>query len=289
MRNTNCLICNGELGKEILTHSSPDRFEKHVGITDAGYTRSWLECNNCKSATNVHKKENLDRLRNIASNYYEVDFKSSSIPDKYNKIMNLPDTQSDNTNRVYRIQSTLSRLSLFEGNTSRILDIGAGTGVFLSKFLQEEAKTNRKWEAVAVEPDPHAVEHLNNINLFQVDPQIYDETYETGNFDLITLNKVVEHIEKPNVLISSAGKGLKREKGILYVEVPDVLTIGRRPDTDNIVGSLHNFLYSSTGLDLSFRNAGMETLEIFRFVEPSGKLTVAGFAVWPEFIDRWSK
>lgn len=286
---TTCKICGSALGKELLVHFKPDRFETHVGISSDGYVRKWLACEGCGSATNIHTPENVEKLKEIASNYYEIDFANSHISEKYKKIMNLPDEASDNADRVFRMQKLFSRLGHFENQTSRVLDIGAGTGVFLSKFLQKEAKTDRKWTALAVEPDPNAVAHLRQLKLFDVDANIYDDKYEGGNFDLITLNKVVEHLDDPNALVKSAGRGLNAENGILYVEVPDVLTIGRRADTDNIVGALHNYLYSTMGLDITFKQAGLETLEVFRMVEPSGKLSVAGFAVCPEFIDRWSK
>lgn len=288
MGSEKCAVCDGNLSAELLVHSQPDRFEQYVGISSKDYVRRWLECENCGTATNIHQTENLEKLRNIASNYYEIDFSNSTIAEKYNKIMALPDDESDNADRVNRIQRLLERFKHITNAPRKVLDIGAGTGVFLSKFLKEEEKTSRDWLALGVEPDPKAVQHLRGLGFFKVDEKIYDEAYEGNNYDLITLNKVVEHLENPNELIASAGRGLCKDTGILYVEVPDVLTIGRRSDTDNIVGALHNYLYSTQGLEISFKRAGMETLGVFRIVEPSGKLSVAGFAVWPEFIDRWA-
>lgn len=289
MANSACKICGGELKAVLLRHSKPDRFEKHVGISEEGYLREWYECETCGSATNVHQPENFAKLQTIASSYYEIDFANSSIAEKYQKVMNLPEGNSDNADRVARFQTLFDRLGFGSGEEMTVLDIGAGTGVFLSKFLQMEKGTDRNWRALAVEPDPNAVAHLRSLSLFDVDAKIYDESYEGGQYDLITLNKVVEHLEDPNHLIASAGRGLKKESGILYVEVPDVETIGRRPDTDNIVGALHNYLYSVQGLVMSFKQAGLRTLEASRIIEPSGKMSVIGYAVWPEFLDKWSK
>ena len=65
--------------------------------------------------------------------------------------------------------------------------------------------------------------------------------------------------------------------GIIYVEVPDVLTIGRRPSTDNILGSLHHHLYSPRGLTSLIESVGLQLLDLGRTVEPSGKITLFCF------------
>ncbi len=48
-----------------------------------------------------------------------------------------------------------------------------------------------------------------------------------------------------------------------------------------IVGALHHHLYDLRTLILLLEKAGFEVMEVMRVLDPSGKLTVAAFAVPP--------
>ena len=140
-----CAICGAPLGRELLRIAQPDRFERHVGIGAQGYDRRWIECSGCGAASNVQSPGNRERLETIAAGYYEVDLAGSSVAEKYAKVMSLPAEKSDNAQRVKRTHSFLRGRGVVAG---RVLDIGAGTGVFLSRFLREGSG----WSGVAVEP-----------------------------------------------------------------------------------------------------------------------------------------
>lgn len=282
MPSLTCSICGSRLGRELLQITMPDRFERHVGIGSGGYVRRWIECNGCGTATNVHAPENLEKLATIASGYYEVDFKSSSIADKYAKVMNLPRSQSDNVQRVERIINFLrgwrGRGLPTKPVPSRALDIGAGTGVFLSKFLQETRKELWDWTGMAVEPDPAAAGHLRSLGLFEVTQNIFSTSLGLMGFDLCTLNKIVEHLPDPVSLLRQVNYALS-QNGLLYVEVPDKLTAFHRSPDDNILGALHHHLYTMEGLAVLCGAAGFVPMRIDRFFEPSGKITLAAIAV----------
>lgn len=287
-RNT-CAICGGVLGRTLYVHDVPDRFERHVGITEEQYRREWLECESCGSATNRHDLGNEARLSELASGYYEVDFAGSSIADKFNKVMFLPPGKSDNAERVERIISTISRVqACLPGATGRrfkVMDVGAGTGVFLARFLSVTSDQGDRWEAVGIEPDPNAAEHLSSLDRFDVVQSLFVGQPELTGFDLVTLNKVVEHVAEPVPFVKLVARALEPDRGVVYVEVPDVLTIGRRPGSDNILGALHYHLYSPFGLTRLFDMAGLQILEFGRVFEPSGKLTVYGFACRTQLLD----
>ncbi|MGH8704621.1 MAG: class I SAM-dependent methyltransferase, partial [Burkholderiales bacterium] len=121
------------------------------------------------------------RLEAIAAGYYEVDLAGSSVAEKYAKVMALPAEKSDNAQRVLRIRRFL------ESRPGRVLDVGAGTGVFLSRFLTE----NTTWTGVGVEPDPAAAAHLRSLKRFEVIEGLFTPALRLGGFDLVTLNKVV--------------------------------------------------------------------------------------------------
>lgn len=282
---TYCSICGGTLRNVLLEISELDRFERHAGIAEAGYVRRWLECSNCGAAINVHPVGVVEKLTAIASGYYEIDLKGSSASQKYRQVMDLPATSSDNAMRVARIGSFIAEwhgLVCLKRPTLKVLDIGAGTGVFLSKFISEEVKLDRTWEGLACEPDEHAAAHLRTLKMFDVRQSLFSQSSDIQNFDLCTLNKVVEHLLNPVDLIRQAGTALTPTTGVLYVEVPAKETISCRPSNDNILGALHHQLYDLSSLDVALRAGGMVPMRLERIYEPSGKISIVGFAVRSE-------
>ena len=117
-----------------------------------------------------------------------------------------------------------------------------------------------------------------SLSKFKVIQKVFDSSAVDREYDLITMNKIIEHLPKPGQILSSVPQILACKGGILYVEVPDVLTIGRRSLLDNILGSLHHHLYSPRGLMTLIEHAGLNMLDLGRVVEPSGKITLFGFA-----------
>lgn len=281
MSDRECGICGGQLGAVLAVHNKPDRFEAHLGIPQAGYRREWVVCNSCGSASNRMDPSNAELLSKLADGYYEVDLAGLTIEKKFAKVMAMPADKSDNAGRVNRVLTRVTswRTTLGLGTTTaRVLDVGAGTGVFLAKFLQEADQNIPRWSATAVEPDPMAAEHLRRLQLFDVWQGPFDASLVSTSYDLVTLNKVVEHLPEPHSLVSTLGTIISPSFGLLYIEVPDVLTIGRRPLTDNILGSLHHYLYSPRGLIALFERTGLNVLDIGRVADPSGKITLFGFA-----------
>jgi hypothetical protein len=163
-----------------------------------------------------------------------------------------------------------------------VLDIGAGTGVFLARFLRE-AQPGRRWEALAVGPTDAAA-HLRSLGLFEVREAIYTADSGLRGYDLCTLNKIVEHLPEPVPLLRDVCAALRAPGGIVYVEVPDKLTVGHRPPEDNILGALHCHLYDFRSLADLLERAGLVPLRIDRLFEPSGKISVAAFATLPSTV-----
>ena len=280
-----CAICGGSLVRELLAITEPDRFERHLGIDSTGYRRRWVECDGCGAATNIYPDGVLERLETLAAGYYEVDFKSTTIRQKYDMVMAMPLSQSDNAQRVTRVREFLNVWRGESAATEAVaLDIGAGTGVFLSRFLKEAAEYGQQWSAVAVEPDAIAAEHLSSLAQFEVKEGLFTESLGMRGFDLCSLNKVLEHLPEPLVLLRAAASALQPERGVLYVEVPAKETLTYRPPNDNILGPLHRHLYDIESLSKVIERAGLVVMEMARLFEPSGKISVAAFAVKPEAV-----
>lgn len=99
--SSKCSICKGILQKILLTITKPDRFERHVGISEKGYRRHWIECNRCVAAIDIHDPRTQKKLRAIETAYYAVDFKNSSLAEKYKKAMSLPPEKSYNAQQNF--------------------------------------------------------------------------------------------------------------------------------------------------------------------------------------------
>ena len=281
-----CAICGGPLGRELLVISQPDRFERHVGVSDEGYRRVWVEFTECGTATNI-LPTGLSRLTEIEQAYYAIDFKNSSIAEKFTKVMSLPRKRSDNAFRVDRVLDFILRwspLAAFAGG-KRALDIGAGMGVFPAAFMD---RAGGGWSVTAIEPDPMAASHLRGLGKFAVIEDSLPVKQDIGRFHLITLNKVVEHLADPVSILREVAPLLDAAGGVAYIEVPDKQTIRYRPPEDNILGALHQHLYGLRGLLRLVTEAGFAPLRLERIVEPSGKLSVFAFVTTPAVAARLS-
>lgn len=282
-----CAICGGIIKKILLTITRPDRFESFVGISEKGYRRYWAECCECGGATDIHDPRTLRKLLAVETSYYAVDFKNSSLAEKYKKVMSLPPEKSDNAQRVFRIHAFYEEwLRYFSPHALTVCDIGAGLGVFLAKFLNE---AKRLWSAFAIESDPLACKHLSSLKRFRVVEEAFPGKTPLPHFNLVTLNKVVEHIRKPIPFVKKVRALLSKEQGILYIELPEKMTIVRRPSTDNILGALHHHLYDPKSIIVLLERAGFVPIQVMRFFEPSGKITVAAFATLQSVINALAK
>jgi SAM-dependent methyltransferase len=100
-------------------------------------------------------------------------------------------------------------------SASRVLDVGAGTGEFLS-YMQDEG-----YEVVGLEPSSKIGEKAKSKGL-EVYNKTIEEFVESGgdSFDVVTLFHVLEHVPNPVEVIESA-YSLLRPGGILVVKVPN--------------------------------------------------------------------
>ena len=105
-----------------------------------------------------------------------------------------------------------------EKKTGKLLDIGSGTGVFLS-----EMKKNG-WEATGLEPDADArnvakkvynVELVNTDHLFQL---------PAGHYDAITMWHVLEHVHDLSKYVHQI-RSVLHPKGKLFIAVPNYTSL----------------------------------------------------------------
>jgi SAM-dependent methyltransferase len=98
-------------------------------------------------------------------------------------------------------------------NKGKILDVGCGTGSFLST-MQDES-----WEVIGLEPDEKARTLAIHKGL-QVEPvnKLFD--FEPSSFDAITLWHVLEHVHELHAYLDQLRLLLKKN-GVLFIAVPN--------------------------------------------------------------------
>jgi SAM-dependent methyltransferase len=97
----------------------------------------------------------------------------------------------------------------------RLLDIGSGPGYFLLHGQQ------RGWEVTGIEPSRRAAEHARTLGV-EIIEEFLDEALAArlGQFDVVHMSEVLEHIPDPKALLRIAHRLLK-PGGVLCAVVPN--------------------------------------------------------------------
>ena len=174
-------------------------------LISGDYERSFHQCKKCKHIISFSnfKINNLYNKQYLEKTYKDI----IGLEKRFDEISNLSIKKSDNKNRVRRINN------FFRNKNLNVLDIGSGTGVFLNEMKK------KKHSVRGVDLDQRYVKFLKKkkIKIFCTPLQ---KLNIKKKFDLITFNKVLEHVSNPVKMIKDSLKFLKR-KGVIYIEVPD--------------------------------------------------------------------
>jgi SAM-dependent methyltransferase len=192
--------------------------------------------------------------------YMDATYAGDRLQRTYERIMALAPERSDNTARVRRVLAQA-------GTAGRVLDVGAGLGVFPARMREAG------WDVTALDPDARAVAHLRErVGVEAVEGDFMAVALD-GRFDLVTLNKVLEHVEDPIAMLARAAELAP----LVYVEVPDAE--GAADDgpgrEEFFIEHLH--VFSMASLALLAARAGCRVQSATRLVEPSTKYTLTAF------------
>jgi 2-polyprenyl-3-methyl-5-hydroxy-6-metoxy-1,4-benzoquinol methylase len=144
------------------------------------------------------------------------------------------------------------------GIGERLLDVGCGNGDFL-----EKAK-DAGWDGVGVDPDPNAVITAQGRGLDVREGLVDVINEESGDFDVVTLSQVIEHVHDPEELLSAVFRQLK-SNGMLYIDTPNIQSLGAKLFGANwrgIESPRHLILFSNTGLRLLLKKCGFINIKI---------------------------
>lgn len=192
---------------------------------------------------------------------------------RFRKIMALPPDQSDNHQRVERVCAFARELGLRSAPAPRLLDVGAGLGVFPA------AMARQGWQAVGLEPDPRTVTHLRETARVEAMAEKIGDLSPgvTGRFQAISFNKVLEHVEDPVAMLRAAAP-LLADDGFVYIEMPDVAAAAEGMGREEFFIE-HHHVFSPASLAMVIDRGRFVLARLVRVREPSGKFTLCAFAL----------
>jgi 2-polyprenyl-3-methyl-5-hydroxy-6-metoxy-1,4-benzoquinol methylase len=182
----------------VFHYNSPPPGETRFDFfSNHSYQREIWQCQLCGHFVN-HLDVELDTL--YEREYVETTYGAEGLLPSFQRIMALPPEQSDNYHRVKRIVSYMT--PLLEARVSQqtrkpsVLDVGSGLCVFPARMKEEG------WECTALDPDPRAVEHAQLHVGVKAICGDFMTVWDLGLYDLITFNKVLEHVPDPVGMLS---------------------------------------------------------------------------------------
>ena len=184
----------------------------------------------------------------------------------FEKIMALPPERSDNAGRVERIER---RLGPADGRT--VLDVGSGLAVFPARMKEHG------WRVTALDPDPRAAAFARErVGVEAVEGRLHRGRRPRRRFDLVTFNKVLEHVPDPVAMLARRACRWWRTAARVYVELPDGEGAAADPDGPTARSSSSSTCTSSAarrcGCWASVPGSTSSTPSALR--EPSGKYTI---------------
>ncbi|NJL54855.1 class I SAM-dependent methyltransferase [bacterium] len=261
--------CEGRYLERAFQYDAPPTGETAFDLGGQVYNRAYNRCNLCDHWFGHHTL-NLSSL--YTKDYVNATYGGTAgMAERLHKILALPPEKSDNAGRVSRIQDFVKDRFTSNCYQRTLLDVGAGIGVFPA------AMKALGWQVTAIEPDPRTARHLQenvgvqalSVDLLTLFPE------QIGLFDLVTFNKVLEHVEDPVALLGHA-RYLLKPKGYCYVELPDVSAAMEGFSREEFFVE-HHHVFSATSIALLAELAGFQLVTLERLQEPSSKFTLRGF------------
>lgn len=237
------------------------RFELPDGVV---YDREFLECGTCG---HLLADPGIDPDVIYGGAYVDATYTDGGMERAYDRIMSLPPGSSDNIERVERV---CAQMAANAPAARRVLDIGSGLGVFGARMKEQG------WSVTVLDPDPRAVAHARErIGVEGIEADFME--LELGRtYELLTLNKVLEHVADPLAMLRRAADHLDPGAWV-YVEVPDGEVAAAHGDGREELFIEHLHAFSLASLGLLAQRAGFRIERIERLHEPSDKFTLAAF------------
>lgn len=266
--------CEGAWFVRQFVYDTPPPGEVRFGFTAAAdYRREVRRCRLCGHFISVHT---MHSARLYAGDYVSSTYGDDGIRAAFDRIVALDPARSDNEARVRRINEFAERHfgGRNVGRPRTALDVGSGLGVFVHRMKAEG------WTCTALDPDLRSVRHARDVVGVAAVHADFRVVENLGHFDIVTFNKVLEHVEDPVALLARTHAFVEPD-GFAYVEVPNgEAAAAEGPEREEFfIDHLH--VFSPASLAFLVSRAGFSVAAIGCVHEPSTKYTLWAFAVPP--------
>jgi SAM-dependent methyltransferase len=160
--------------------------------------------------------------------------------------------------RERTFEQSLDEIERAAGGRGRLLDIGTAAGAFVASARR------RGWDAEGCEPNRWMAEWGSQHYGIRIrQGGLFDQDYEEGAFDVVTLWDVIEHTTDPRRVLERC-RALLKPGGILVVNYPDIRSwiarlLGRRW---LFLTSVHLQYFDRRTIGLMLEQTGFQVLKI---------------------------
>jgi len=291
-----CPLClSADIGETVFLYDKPDKYEVAIGVDAVDYRREFRRCAQCSSLVQSGGSGRIEEV--YESDYRSDAFRGESQDSLFDRIVSLPRSDSENIARIDALCADLAPL-LNSDRVVRMLDVGSGLGVFPWAM----AVRFPHWRIATIDPDEASCDLLQkklgeslgkSTNTIDAvghhvvskaafhEPGVFNTAdFGDGGFDLVTLLHVLEHLLNPNDFLDNVAADMK-DDGLLYVEMPDALSVHLHGKDHDRFNSCHYFLPSERGLGSLLGRHGLEVIVARRVKTKRGAVNLTCIAARP--------
>lgn len=260
-------LCGANDYEAVATFDAPPPGEVRFEF-GGRYHRELARCRVCGHVRSIHA---IDMSRLYDGAYVDSTYGEDGMRRTFERIVALDPAKSDNVARVAKVKAFGAARFAGRGRTPTVLDVGSGLCVFLNRLKQETG-----WDCTALDPDPRAARHAERVAGVKAVCADFMRDRHAGTYDMITFNKVLEHVLDPVAMLAAALPLLERG-GFVYIELPDAAAAGRDSWAREEFFIDHHHAFTLESMRLLAKQAGFATLAAEALREPSGKYTLRAF------------
>ncbi|MCX7157460.1 MAG: class I SAM-dependent methyltransferase [Rhodocyclales bacterium] len=259
--------CDARHLQAAFHYDAPPPGETSFDCAGQKYQRAYSRCGLCGHWFS----DNAMDMSELYGGAYVDNTYGERMRETFDRIQALPPETSDNAGRVACILD-FSHRHFGPDQRRRLLDVGAGLGVFPHRMKEAG------WQCTALDPDERASRHAREV--VGVDAVTGDfmkvDIPALGKFDVVTFNKVLEHVEDPVAMLARA-KPLIEDGGFVYFEVPDGEAAAVEGSGREEFFIEHHHVFSAASAVLLAKRAGFRPMLVQSLREPSSKFTIRCF------------
>ena len=259
-------ICGGRAFDTVFEYDAPPEGEVRFPL-GGRYHRRMSRCRRCGHFVSQH---DMDMSGLYSGAYVEATYGADGLRRAFDRVTALPPEKSDNAGRVACVVRYAAQ-RFGDGKKPSVLDVGSGLCVFLHRLKAETG-----WRCTALDPDARAAKHAREVVGVEAISGDFLNMPPRGRYDLITFNKVLEHVLDPVDMLAKAS-GWLAPGGAIYIELPD----GEAAQADGPGREEfcidHHQVFSAESIRVLAKRAGFRLLREERLREPSSKYTLRAF------------